>query len=736
MDNARPFQRNYKACDNCRLKKKRCELGGDQQGVYGFTGPPCAQCRRERRQCVFREARDTKKRHYSGRSRPITRASGRHGRSEKLQSSSQPDKHSRTIDTAVTMDTNLVGLTASPPSLPFDPSAVPRSGLHGDAQILSDRSSKLVTDTTILKGNDAIDILLEAAAGQGSRSPASLISSQPPSPRGGNPLTNSDFHQEELGLEADATSVSPKSSCLKLIKQSSIEANTLSAWKSSVFVRTGLLSAEHAITLVDAFFNNLAPLTFVGTRSLFHRPDRIQLLLREPLLCTAILLISSRHHSVPAAASSSRRFFIHDELWGRASQIIQRIMLGQGQGLRSVASIEALLLLAEWYPAPLNARSSWDETEEDGGFLNEAAGDSYKYKSTNRTHILKQQDQTRWMLLGAAHSLGHEIGVFEQGRHAFGNHTDAGSDIRDLLLAHMTILAARLGLHTMIPVLYSQDSPSRTTKLGDSALGAWTEFLRFTKSIHEQLLPSETKAKEMLSSGQYTVLAAFFKSGLEGWFDKHLARNNNEDPMISGSHHDILSTEYHSVKLWINGLSMQAIFSRNLNRNVAMEAQPEFPLVLEAVTEAQKILRKAIEWSAAGTLQFHPCRTFYRISGACVFAIKAIALGVQHAKPGSRYIDMPSLFSLLQSCAKALDVSASDEHHPATYFSKLIRHHLDKLQPLMQEPEVNRDDADGTFDFDWNFEQWPSDLLDPLLQLDMMPEITNFNERSMDTFPG
>lgn len=436
---------------------------------------------------------------------------------------------------------------------------------------------------------------------------------------------------------------------------------------------------------------------------------------------------------MPAAASLSRRFFIHDELWGRASQLVQRIMLGQGQRLRSVASIEALLLLAEWYPAPLNARSLWDEFEEDREILNKAADDSHKYKSTTTTHILKQQDQTRWMLLGAAHSLGHEIGVFKQDSQTFGN-TDASSNIRDLLLAHMTILAARLGLHTMIPVVYSQDSTSRTTVESDSALGAWTEFLRLTKSIHEQLLPSETKAKEMLSGGQYTVLAAFFKSRLEEWFDKYLARNINEDARISDSHHDILSTEYHSVKLWINGLSIQAIFSRHLNRDVAMESQPEFPLVLEAITGAQKILRKAIEWSAAGTLQFHPCRTFYRISGACVFAIKAIALGVQHARPDGRYIDMPGLFNLLQSCAGALEVSASDEHHPATYFSKLIRSRLDKLQPLMQEPEVARDDTDGTLDFDWNFEQWPSDLLDPLLQLDLMPEIANFNESNMDTF--
>jgi hypothetical protein len=208
QDIARSFQRNYKACDNCRLKKKRCELGGDRQGIYGFTGPPCASCRRERRQCVFREARDTKKRHYSGRSRPFTTASRQSECSEKLQPSSQTDKHSQAVGTIVDLTTTPPFLTSGPslnPAvaatspmfqthkkdnkgitdkrdaaigvLPTGSGAVPWNDTHGDAKILSDRSSRLVTDTTILKGNDAIDILLEAAAGQGSSSPASLASS-------------------------------------------------------------------------------------------------------------------------------------------------------------------------------------------------------------------------------------------------------------------------------------------------------------------------------------------------------------------------------------------------------------------------------------------------------------------------------------------------------------------------------------------------------------------------------
>lgn len=116
QDIAPSFQRNYKACDHCRLKKKRCDLGGDHQGVYGFAGPPCASCRRERRQCIFREARDTKKRHYVGRTRPITRPSGQRERYEKLQSTSQSDKRPQAIGTTLAMGVELVDLTASPRS--------------------------------------------------------------------------------------------------------------------------------------------------------------------------------------------------------------------------------------------------------------------------------------------------------------------------------------------------------------------------------------------------------------------------------------------------------------------------------------------------------------------------------------------------------------------------------------------------------------------------------------------
>ncbi|ODV97496.1 hypothetical protein PACTADRAFT_37052 [Pachysolen tannophilus NRRL Y-2460] len=47
------FKRNYKACLNCRTRKVKCDLGS----VDFPNDPPCARCRRERRECIFVESR-------------------------------------------------------------------------------------------------------------------------------------------------------------------------------------------------------------------------------------------------------------------------------------------------------------------------------------------------------------------------------------------------------------------------------------------------------------------------------------------------------------------------------------------------------------------------------------------------------------------------------------------------------------------------------------------------------
>ncbi|KAN0066148.1 zinc finger transcriptional activator [Thecaphora frezii] len=45
----REFQRSFKACDGCRTKKVKCDLGS----LDAPSEPPCSRCKREMRQCLF-----------------------------------------------------------------------------------------------------------------------------------------------------------------------------------------------------------------------------------------------------------------------------------------------------------------------------------------------------------------------------------------------------------------------------------------------------------------------------------------------------------------------------------------------------------------------------------------------------------------------------------------------------------------------------------------------------------
>lgn len=47
------FKRSFKACLNCRTRKTKCDLGPPSSPQE----PPCARCRRERRECVFIDSR-------------------------------------------------------------------------------------------------------------------------------------------------------------------------------------------------------------------------------------------------------------------------------------------------------------------------------------------------------------------------------------------------------------------------------------------------------------------------------------------------------------------------------------------------------------------------------------------------------------------------------------------------------------------------------------------------------
>ncbi|VEU19866.1 DEKNAAC100123 [Brettanomyces naardenensis] len=80
------FRRNYLACLNCRTRKVKCDLGD----VESPHGPPCARCKRERKECIFVESkRGGAKNPLAGRksdnfSKPSPKSVGKVGKQQQI----------------------------------------------------------------------------------------------------------------------------------------------------------------------------------------------------------------------------------------------------------------------------------------------------------------------------------------------------------------------------------------------------------------------------------------------------------------------------------------------------------------------------------------------------------------------------------------------------------------------------------------------------------------------------
>lgn len=74
----------------------------------------------------------------------------------------------------------------------------------------------------------------------------------------------------------------------------------------------------------------------------------------EPTLCYALMSISTSMFTYPLAGPSSNHQFLHVKCWSITQRLIQRILWAGEHGadsrLRTLGSVLALMLLAEWPP--------------------------------------------------------------------------------------------------------------------------------------------------------------------------------------------------------------------------------------------------------------------------------------------------------------------------------------------------------------------------------------------------
>ncbi|KAJ4983257.1 Transcriptional activator ARO80 [Stagonosporopsis vannaccii] len=280
-------------------------------------------------------------------------------------------------------------------------------------------------------------------------------------------------------------------------------SEAITAWTRFRFVRAGWLTAKEAIAYIDYFYAYLSPLTPIVVPDYRDHAYHGKLLKEEPMLVITLLTIASRY-SQPSghtnAGAASRAYLIHEKLWKYLQGMIDRMIFGQEQfgggfcgagqqpgsdvnplsrkGLRTLGTVESLMLLTEWHPRALHFPPGDDDDElvlpDDLDHEKGPKADMYKGVGDKRIDSWLEpcwrSDRMCWMLLGNAMTLAFEIGVFdetsetefEQANQHLSHATVKAyfrrkNHLKNLLIIYVTQTSGRLGLTSMLPKIDQRD---------------------------------------------------------------------------------------------------------------------------------------------------------------------------------------------------------------------------------------------------------------------------------------
>ena len=255
--------------------------------------------------------------------------------------------------------------------------------------------------------------------------------------------------------------------------------NALNIWSRFRYVLAGWFSAKEALLYVDYFYEYLSPLTPIRVMDI--REVSLQTLSAEPMLVTTILTIASRYKWLSGPGGKTRSYMIHDRLGGALAAMISRMFWAQepvrfgNKGsiqrpnssvslLRTMGSIESLLLLSEFHPRAMHFPPADDsdetlfppETEPNSSrdrYLNDPESDS-KSAFTAWTEPSLRSGRMCWSLIGTAMYLAHEVGIFGgygDGRQDQGSPAERkrAKYIKRLLYIYITQTSGRLGIPSL-----------------------------------------------------------------------------------------------------------------------------------------------------------------------------------------------------------------------------------------------------------------------------------------------
>jgi hypothetical protein len=472
----------------------------------------------------------------------------------------------------------------------------------------------------------------------------------------------------------------------------------LDVWNSMVFVRSDFFSAEEAMAYVEYFYDQLQSMTPVVIPDYRHHTKHQMLLTEEPILALTILTIASRHMRLSGFSELSRRYHIHENLWRSLTSKVQRLLWGQEQfgggrsavvagkvrelaggqltwtgSLRTFGTIEALLVLTDWQPRALHFPPSSDDIRlldknfydnDDQHQSNGASKPGQQYQNMHSSWMEPawRSDRMSWMLLGLAHSLSYELGVFDKpsGR---ATHNDPDllrkTRIRRMVTVYLSQTSGRIGIPS--PVNFEDDYTGRQLEgpgvdKVDIVHGLWMHIAGIMHSANKLIFPSREYTMNLVRSTEYRDRIQLFAPQLTEW-SQHFDRVKRHIGPIMQC---ILYMEFEYARLYINSLGLQHVVeswvrpgshnhksnSSDMSRSVAANKK----YIDEFTAAALHILEiVSVQMKDYGILRDAPVRTFLRTLSAMMFTIKRLSLGNHERMVRSSIVLLEEVIKLFQS---------------------------------------------------------------------------------------
>ncbi|KAI5300041.1 hypothetical protein KEM56_002792 [Ascosphaera pollenicola] len=474
-------------------------------------------------------------------------------------------------------------------------------------------------------------------------------------------------------------------------------------WSRFRFIRAGWFSVDEAMDYISYYYQHLAPLSPIVIPDFNPPSTHHQLLTEEPILAVTMLTIASRHMKLSGNGASTRAYSIHEMLWSYLRRMIERLFWGQerfgntnpskglkrdssvpiamGQAkragpLRSLGTVEALLLLTDWHPRSLYFPPGDDENAlldadlelfcEQNDDEADTGSKAFKASSENRFAFHEwlepvwRSDRMSWMLLSTAQALAFELGVFDKIDGVTKTEDSASEQrrkrrVRRLILVYVSQSSGRLGIPSMLPLpeweIDSDISPvdDETAENPDYELAidqmqeCWLDISRINYSSNVELFSSKEYTTNFIRTGRYRDKIDEYMPQL-----RKFKKKIEEMPSLWPQMRTALRMEYEYTRLYINCMALQAVVdkwttmaSQGMPSNANGAKHSSLHVLVEQYTVNETYIQEVIDASRTilqivldklvpnDYLKHSPIRTFFRILSGMIFILKTFTLGAK-----------------------------------------------------------------------------------------------------------